>query len=83
VGLAEYLANTIPIISSSLELLFERFNKNTFIIKSADIVQIWQKNNAVSVPVNFHTYIFTNNTVPNKEPRAGNSFFEGLSCDLG
>jgi len=28
VGLPEYLANTIPIISSSLELLFERFSKN-------------------------------------------------------
>ncbi|KAG4090121.1 hypothetical protein H8356DRAFT_1431505 [Neocallimastix lanati (nom. inval.)] len=29
------LANTIPIISSSFELLFERFSKNTFITKSA------------------------------------------------
>jgi len=27
VGLAKYLTNTIPIINSSLELLFERFSK--------------------------------------------------------
>ena len=30
VGLEEYLTNTIPIISSSLELLFERFSKKHF-----------------------------------------------------
>ena len=39
VGLTEYPVNTIPIISSSLELLFERFSKSTFISKSADMVK--------------------------------------------
>ncbi|KAG4101829.1 hypothetical protein H8356DRAFT_1332174 [Neocallimastix lanati (nom. inval.)] len=42
VGLAEYLANTIPIISSSLESLFERYSKNTFITKKIE------KNNSLS-----------------------------------
>jgi len=67
VGLEEYLTNTIPIISSSLELLFERFSKNTFITKSDDVLPIWQRNSAVRSPVNSHLYTFTNNTVPNTE----------------
>jgi len=37
VGLAEYLAKAIPIISSSLELLFDRYSINTSNTKSADI----------------------------------------------
>ena len=39
-GLAEYLANTMPIISSSLEFLFERFSKKTL---SSPKVPIWQR----------------------------------------
>ena len=79
-GLAEYLANTLPIISSPLELFFERFNKSTFITKSADIVPIWQGNSAVGSPVNSHQYTFTNSTVPNKELIVSNSTFDDLSC---
>ena len=73
--LAEYLANTISIISSSLDLLFERLGKNTFISKSDDVVPIWQRNSAVRSPVNSHQYIFTNSTVPNAEPIISNSIF--------
>jgi len=61
-GLAEYRTNTIPIINSSLELLFERFNKNTFITMSTDLVLICQKNNTIKSPVNPHQYTFTNSS---------------------
>ncbi|KAL6616846.1 ankyrin repeat-containing domain protein [Neocallimastix sp. 'constans'] len=67
-GLAEYLANTIPIISSSLELLFERFSKNTFITKSAYVVT---GKGIVQLVVL---------TVPNTEPIINNSIFDDLSC---
>jgi hypothetical protein len=83
VGLAEYLANTILIISSSLELLFERFSKSTFITNSADVVSIWQRNGAVSSSVNSHQYTFANSTVPNTEPIVSNSIFDDLSCGSG
>jgi len=79
-GLAEYLANTIPIISSSLELLFERFSQNTFITKSADVVPIWQRNSADRSLVNSHQYIFTNSIVPNIEPLVSDSTCDDLSC---
>jgi hypothetical protein len=75
VGLAEYLANTIPIIRSSLELHFERFSKNTFIIKSADVVPIWRRNSAFSSPVNSHQCTLTNSTIPNTEPIVSNLIF--------
>jgi len=83
VGLTEYLVNTIPIISSFLELLFERFSKNTFITKSADVIPIWQRNSAVRTPVNSHQYTLTNSTVLNKEPIVSNSIFDDLSCGSG
>jgi len=76
VGLAEYLANTIPIISSSPE----RFSKNTF---SADVVPIWQRNSAARNPSNFHQYTLTNSTVSNKEPIVSNKTFDDLSCGSG
>ena len=79
VGLAEYLASTISIISSSLELFFERFSKNTFITKSADVIPIWQRNSAIRSPVNSHQYTFTNSTVPNTEPLVSNLTFDDLS----
>jgi len=66
------------ITSSSHELLFERFSKNPFITKSADVVPIWQRNVTVRSPVNSHQYIFTNNT--NTEPLVSNSIFDDLSC---
>ena len=79
---AKYLVNTIPIISSSLELLFERFSKNTFITKSV-VIPIWQSNNAVKSSVNSHQYTFTNNTAPITEPIVSNSTFDDLSCASG
>ena len=81
--LAEYIANTIPIISSSLEIFFERFRKNTFITKSADVVPICQRNSTVRSSVNSHQYTFTNSTVPNTELLVSNSTFDDLSCGSG
>jgi len=83
VGLAEYLANAILIISSSLELLFESFSKNTFITKSTEVVPKWQRNSTVRSPVNSHQYTLTNSTVPNTEPIVSNSTFDDLSCGSG
>jgi len=83
-GIAKkYHANTIPIISSSLELLFERFRKNTFITKSANVVPIWQRNSTVRSPVNSQQYTLTNSTVPNTEPIVSNSICVDLSCGSG
>ena len=45
--LAEYLTNTIPIISSSMELLFGRFSKTSIVIKSVDVVLIRHRNNSI------------------------------------
>ena len=42
--LAAFLTKTIPIISSSMKLLFDRFSKTPTLIKNADVVPIWQKN---------------------------------------
>jgi len=76
VGLAEYLANTILIISSSLELLFKRLSKNTFITKSVDAV--YKENSAIRSSINSHQYTFTNSTVPSTEPIVNNSIFDNL-----
>ena len=43
-GLAAFLTKTIPIISSSMKLLFDRFSKTPNVIKSADVVPIGQRN---------------------------------------
>jgi len=43
-GLAAFLIKITPIISSSMKLLFDRFSKTPTIIKSADVVPIWQRN---------------------------------------
>ena len=83
VGLAEYLANKIPIINSSLELFFKRFRKNTFITKSANVLPIWQRNNAVRSPVNSHQYTLIKSTVPSAEPIVSNSTFDDLSFGSG
>jgi len=47
-GLARYLAKTVPIISSTLELLFDQFSKKSFIIKRTNIVPIWHRNNIIN-----------------------------------
>ncbi len=82
-GLAEYLSKTIPIISSSLELLFDRYSINTSNTKSADVVPIWQRNHSVSSPVSSHPYTFTNSIVPNTESIESNSITDDLSCGSG
>ena len=46
-GLAEFLTKSIPIISSSMELLFERFSKTPIVIKSVDVVPIRHRNNII------------------------------------
>ena len=79
----KYLANTIPIISCSHELLFERFIKYTSITKSAEVLPTWQRNSEVSSPVDSPQYIFTNSIVPNEEPIINNSIFDDLSCGSG
>jgi len=60
VGLAEYFANALPIISSSLVLLFERFSKKHLHYQERrygkEIVQL-------EILVNSHQYTFTNSTV--------------------
>jgi hypothetical protein len=57
--------------------------KNIFITKSALVAPIWQRNSAISSPVNSHQYIFTTSTVPNKDPIVSNSTFDDLSCGTG
>ena len=48
-GLAAFLTETIPIISSSMKLLFDRFSKTPNVIKSTDVVSI-EHTNSPSVP---------------------------------
>jgi len=48
VGLAEFLTNTIPIISSSFELLFDRYCKISNSTKSVDVVLIRHNNDTGS-----------------------------------
>jgi len=83
-GLAEYLANIISIISNSLELLFERFfaKKKKKKKKYFHYQECWRRTvmakgivAVLEVLVNFHQYTFTNSTVPNTEPTASNSTF--------
>ena len=47
VGLAQFLTHSIPIISSSMELLFDRFSKTSIVTESADVALIWQRNNSI------------------------------------
>ena len=44
-GLAEFLSKSIPIISSSMELLFDRLSKTSIVTESADVVPIGHRNN--------------------------------------
>ena len=45
VGLAEFLTSAIPIISSSFELLFDRYCKISNLTKSVDVVLIRHNDN--------------------------------------
>jgi len=51
VGLAEFLTSPIPIISSSFELLFDRYSKIPNLTKSVDVVLIRHNNNTGSPSV--------------------------------
>ena len=44
-GLAEFLTRAIPIISSSIELLFDRFSKIPNLTKSVDVIPISYNDN--------------------------------------
>jgi len=46
-GLAEFLTKSIPIISSSMELLFDRFSKTSIVTESVDVVPIRHRNNHI------------------------------------
>ena len=48
VGLADFLTSTIPIISSSFELLFDRYCKIPNLTKSVDVLLIRHNNNTES-----------------------------------
>jgi len=48
VGLAEFLTRAIPIISSSFELLFDRYSKLPNLTKSVDVVLIRHNDNTGS-----------------------------------
>jgi len=39
-GLAEFLTKSMPIISSSMELLFDRFSKTPIVTESVNVVSI-------------------------------------------
>jgi len=46
-GLAEFLTKSMPIISSSIELLFDRFSKTYIVTESVDVLPIWHRNNHI------------------------------------
>ena len=48
VGLAEFLTSAIPIVSSSFELLFDRYSKLPNLTKSVDVVLIRHNDNTGS-----------------------------------
>ena len=46
-GLAEFFTKSIPIISSSMELLFDKFSKTSIVTESVDVVPIRHRNNHI------------------------------------
>jgi len=46
-GLAEFLTKSMPIISSSMELLFDRFSKTPIVTESVDVVPIRHRNSHI------------------------------------
>ena len=69
-GLAAFLTKIIPIISSSMKLLFDRFNKTPTVIKSADVVLIWQRN--------FSTIPYTGSNASSSTNESINDSWESL-----
>jgi len=47
-GLAEFLTKSMPIISSSMELLFDRFSKTPIVTESVDVVPIRHRNSHIT-----------------------------------
>jgi len=52
VGFAEFLTNTIPIISSSFELLFDKYCKIPITTRSVDVVPIGHRHNIINSNIN-------------------------------
>ena len=78
-SLASHLDKTISIISSSLELLFDRFSKKSFRIKSVNVIMMWPRNKYLLVGL--FIYILdssTNNLVPLTETTESNSLNNNL-----
>ena len=77
-GHSEYLANTLPIISSSIELLFFFFLRGLAKTLSLPRVPMSYRYGKGIVqlkgPVIYYQYTFTN-IVPNSEPIESNSSF--------
>ena len=69
-GLAVFLTKTIPIISSSMKLLFDRFSKTPNVIKSADVVPIGHRN-SLSIP-------YTESSASNSSNENSNDSWESL-----
>ena len=69
-GLAAFLTKITPIISSSMKLLFDRFSKTPTVIKSADVVPIWQRN--------FSTIPYTGSNASSSTNESINDSWESL-----
>jgi len=69
-GLAAFLTKITPIISSSMKLLFDRFSKTPTVIKSADVVPIWQRN--------FSTIPYTGSNTSSSTNESINDSWESL-----
>jgi len=69
-GLAAFLTKITPIISSSIKLLFDRFSKTPTVIKSADVVPIWQRN--------FSTIPYTGSNASSSTNESINDSWESL-----
>ncbi|OUM68887.1 hypothetical protein PIROE2DRAFT_66885, partial [Piromyces sp. E2] len=70
VGFAEFLTNAIPIISSSFELLFDKYCKIPITTRSVDVVPIGHIFNNIDININ---NIITNTGSSNLLSSTGNS----------
>ena len=55
VKLAAYLTKTVPVISSSLELLFDRYRIIPFTTKRVNVEPIWQRSISITSPPTTHS----------------------------
>jgi len=78
VRLVRYLAKSIPIISSSLELFFDRFSKKSFNTNNTKDLPIWLRNNTIRSPIIYISDTYTNSLVPFTESIENNSLNENL-----